>query len=100
MEMLPRRRDGHVSQIPLTRSEIGQAIAALRSLRGMNQGALAAAAGIPGSAVSDYERGKTMPELFTLTLESLLSNHPAAPAPARPVDREQDGHESPETPRS
>jgi transcriptional regulator with XRE-family HTH domain len=169
MKNLPRRRDGHVSRVPHTCSDIGRSSAALRSLRGMNQTALAAAAGIPGSAVSDYERAKTMPELSTLTrmlaalgcdlthlyamveflqaidrrdpiepadddydpaahrlasrfadtayetlyqllqrprqsdflghLESARRSHAAAPAPARP-GRQQDGRESPETPRS
>jgi transcriptional regulator with XRE-family HTH domain len=45
---------------------LGRAIAAVRSACGLNQRQLAAAAGLHGSAISDYERGKTQPELATL----------------------------------
>jgi transcriptional regulator with XRE-family HTH domain len=47
-------------------TELSIAIAVLRAIRGWNQHDLAKAAGIHGSAVSDYERGKTVPELRTL----------------------------------
>jgi transcriptional regulator with XRE-family HTH domain len=46
--------------------ELGIALAVLRAIRGWNQHDLAKAAGVHGSAVSDYERGKTVPELRTL----------------------------------
>lgn len=49
-----------------TPSILGRALAVLRSCRRCNQHQLAQAAGLHGSAVSDYERGKTLPALATL----------------------------------
>jgi hypothetical protein len=120
MKNLPRRRDGHVSRVPHTCSDIGRSIAALRSLRGMNQTALAAAAGIPGSAVPDYDSAahrlasrfadttsETPYQLLqwprpseVLGLGSAVRRHAAATAPSRPDDDRQGGHASQEKPRS
>ena len=56
---------------------IGRAIAAVRSACGLNQRQLAEAAGIHGSAISDYERGKTQPELPDRDVESGPQGPPA-----------------------
>jgi transcriptional regulator with XRE-family HTH domain len=45
---------------------LARVLAVLRTSRGWNQGALAARAGIHGSAISDYEQGKTVPEYATI----------------------------------
>ena len=46
--------------------ELGLALAVLRIVRGWNQKELAKAAGLHNSAISDYERGRFVPELKTL----------------------------------
>jgi transcriptional regulator with XRE-family HTH domain len=51
--------------------EVSVALIVLRVVRGWNQDDLAKASGIRNSAVSDYERGRKMPELKTL--EQLVS---------------------------
>ena len=45
---------------------LARVLAILRISRGWNQHALADRAGIPGSAISDYERGKTVPQYATI----------------------------------
>ncbi|HLX10670.1 MAG TPA: helix-turn-helix transcriptional regulator [Thermoanaerobaculia bacterium] len=51
--------------------EMSVALAVLRVVRGWNQDDLAKASGVRNSAVSDYERGRKVPELRTL--ERLVS---------------------------
>jgi transcriptional regulator with XRE-family HTH domain len=51
--------------------EVSVALAVLRVVRGWNQDDLAKASGVRNSAVSDYERGRKVPELRTL--ERLVS---------------------------
>lgn len=46
--------------------EIGRSIAALRSTRGWTQGLLAREAGLKPGLISDYERGKSVPDLASL----------------------------------
>jgi transcriptional regulator with XRE-family HTH domain len=46
--------------------EIALALTLLRSVRRWNQDALAKASGVRNSAISDYERGRKLPELATL----------------------------------
>jgi transcriptional regulator with XRE-family HTH domain len=46
--------------------DLGRAITLLRVVRGWDQGALAKAARISPSAISEYERGRKIPELATL----------------------------------
>ncbi len=50
---------------------LGKAIAILRMVRGRDQAALARAAGVQASSISDYERGKVRPS--ARTLDRLLS---------------------------
>jgi transcriptional regulator with XRE-family HTH domain len=50
---------------------LGTAIAVLRTVRGRDQAALARAAGVQASSISDYERGKVRPS--ARTLDRLLS---------------------------
>jgi transcriptional regulator with XRE-family HTH domain len=49
-----------------TDRDIGRAITLLRVVRGWSQDDLAKAAGIPNSSISEYERGRKIPELATL----------------------------------
>jgi transcriptional regulator with XRE-family HTH domain len=51
--------------------EVSVALAVLRVVRGWNQDDLAKASGVRNSSVSDYERGRKVPELRTL--ERLVS---------------------------
>jgi transcriptional regulator with XRE-family HTH domain len=51
--------------------EMSVALAVLRVVRGWNQDDLAKASGVRNSAISDYERGRKVPELKTL--ERLVS---------------------------
>jgi transcriptional regulator with XRE-family HTH domain len=51
--------------------EVSVALAVLRVVRGWNQDDLAKASGVRNSSVSDYERGRKVPELKTL--ERLVS---------------------------
>jgi transcriptional regulator with XRE-family HTH domain len=53
------------------REILGKAIAVLRMVRGRDQAALARAAGVQASSISDYERGKVRPS--AKTLDRLLS---------------------------
>jgi transcriptional regulator with XRE-family HTH domain len=50
----------------MTVGELSLALTVLRVVRGWNQDDLARAARIRNSAISDYERGKKLPELNTL----------------------------------
>lgn len=52
-------------------AELSVALTVLRVVRGWNQDDLAKASGVGNSAVSDYERGRKVPELKTL--ERLVS---------------------------
>ena len=50
----------------MAHAELSLALTILRVVRGWNQDDLARAAGVRNSAISDYERGKKLPELNTL----------------------------------
>src|SRR5712692_10407520 len=58
---------GYPSEDPLTRSEMARAFTVLRVTRNWSQGDLARAAGMHKSAISEYERGKKMPEMVSLS---------------------------------
>lgn len=51
---------------PATDADIGRALALLRIVRGWNQDDLAKASGVSNSAISEYERGRKIPELRTI----------------------------------
>jgi transcriptional regulator with XRE-family HTH domain len=61
------------SRNPRAHDPLGRALAILRLSRRLNQHGLARAAGMHGSAISDYERGKNTPAMATVTriLEAL-----------------------------
>jgi transcriptional regulator with XRE-family HTH domain len=51
---------------PVTRSEMARALGSLRITRGWSQHEVARSAGLHKSAISEYERGKKMPEMATI----------------------------------
>jgi transcriptional regulator with XRE-family HTH domain len=59
-------------------SELGVALTVLRVVRGWNQDDLAKASGLGNSAVSDYERGRKVPELKTLERLVAAMGYPLA----------------------
>jgi transcriptional regulator with XRE-family HTH domain len=54
------------ADISLMDPDLGVILTLLRSARGWNQGRLSQASGLRASSISDYERGRKIPELATL----------------------------------
>jgi transcriptional regulator with XRE-family HTH domain len=64
--------------MPMAHREIARALTVLRVARGWNQDELARASEVRPSAISDYERGRKMPELETLRRLLAAMGYPLA----------------------
>jgi hypothetical protein len=51
---------------PVAKEELALVLTILRTVRGWNEDGLARASEVANSAISDYERGRRLPELATL----------------------------------